>query len=369
MPSAEAALLALRQQQIIADETGVDEHRRPARRLVVRRVADQRDRARRSGATSTRSTGAAAWSRRSPTGYPQQRDRRRGLPLPARVRRGRARGSSASTPTSIRTRSSTIPLLEVREESLRAAPGAAGADAPRARRRRGRGGAGAAARPGLAAGLVGDEPDARAHRVRRAPTPRSARCAASSAPSSASTASRWPSEPTCRDRAPRCDRAHVRTRRPVVPRGRARGLAPFEALDELTDEQLERPNDGLPTAGPAATYGPSRGLAASSPLDVAKELAVNERARRRSRPTRTGTRAATRSNDEIRRHWRALPIDEVRQRFRDRARRAARLPDRRARGALAQERRLQEFFLAETIDHYEAHADDLAAILASAGRS
>ena len=41
-------------------------HGRPARRVVVRRGADRRDRAARSGATSTRSTGAAGWSPPSP---------------------------------------------------------------------------------------------------------------------------------------------------------------------------------------------------------------------------------------------------------------------------------------------------------------
>ena len=47
VPSADAALLALRQQQIIAEETGVDEHGRPARRELVRGGADRRDRGRR----------------------------------------------------------------------------------------------------------------------------------------------------------------------------------------------------------------------------------------------------------------------------------------------------------------------------------
>ena len=72
VPTAEAALLALRQQQVIAEETGVDRHGRPAGRVVVRRGADERGRARRSGATSTRSTGAAGWSPAIVEGYPQR---------------------------------------------------------------------------------------------------------------------------------------------------------------------------------------------------------------------------------------------------------------------------------------------------------
>ena len=49
LPTAEAATLALRTQQIIAHESGVDEHRRSARRLVLRRAADARHGARRQG--------------------------------------------------------------------------------------------------------------------------------------------------------------------------------------------------------------------------------------------------------------------------------------------------------------------------------
>ena len=72
VPTAEAALLALRQQQVIAEESGVDADGRPARRLLVRRGADRRDRAPGAGATSTRSTDAAAWSRPITEGYPQR---------------------------------------------------------------------------------------------------------------------------------------------------------------------------------------------------------------------------------------------------------------------------------------------------------
>ena len=66
LPTEEAATLALRTQQIIAHESGVDQRRRSARRLVLRRAAD----------AATWRTGAlgyfdadrprwAAWSRRS----------------------------------------------------------------------------------------------------------------------------------------------------------------------------------------------------------------------------------------------------------------------------------------------------------------
>ena len=76
LPTAEAATLALRTQQIIAHESGVAERRRSARRLVLRRAADARHGGRRAATTSTPSTAWAAWSRRSSAGYPAARNRR-----------------------------------------------------------------------------------------------------------------------------------------------------------------------------------------------------------------------------------------------------------------------------------------------------
>ena len=78
-------------------------HGRSARRLVVRRGADRRDRAPASGATSTRSTGAAAWSRRSPRAIRSARS-----PTPPTATSASSTpasgGSSGSTPTSTRPR-------------------------------------------------------------------------------------------------------------------------------------------------------------------------------------------------------------------------------------------------------------------------
>ena len=48
LPTEAAATIALRTQQIIAHESGVDEYRRSVRRIVFRRNADQRNRARRA---------------------------------------------------------------------------------------------------------------------------------------------------------------------------------------------------------------------------------------------------------------------------------------------------------------------------------
>ena len=89
LPTEEAVTVALRTQQVIAHETGVAEHRRPARRLLLRRGAHRRDggallrllqedrRARRDG-------------RSGEAQLPPARDRRRCLRAPARDRQRRA---------------------------------------------------------------------------------------------------------------------------------------------------------------------------------------------------------------------------------------------------------------------------------------
>ena len=65
LPTAEAATLALRTQQVIAHESGVAERRRSARRVLLRRAADARHGGRAPTSTSTRSIAWAAWSRPS----------------------------------------------------------------------------------------------------------------------------------------------------------------------------------------------------------------------------------------------------------------------------------------------------------------
>ena len=134
VPSADAALLALRQQQIIAAETGVDQHGRSARRLVVRRVADQRGRARRCGATSTRSTRCGGMVAAIAAGYPQKEI----ADAAYRFQREFDAGEREIVGVNVYAdpdEELAIPLLEVSEESLRRHLGAPGADAARARRR------------------------------------------------------------------------------------------------------------------------------------------------------------------------------------------------------------------------------------------
>ena len=62
LPTERSARIALRTQQVIAYESGADRHRRPVRRLLLRRVADRRDRAAGQGADGA---GRGAWAARS----------------------------------------------------------------------------------------------------------------------------------------------------------------------------------------------------------------------------------------------------------------------------------------------------------------
>jgi len=143
---------------------------------------------------------------------------------------------------------------------------------------------------------------------------------------------------------------------------------PFEALAELSDEQL--------TVSVDAAHGWSgRQLMAhvlawqEVALSVATELAVNETSAAKTRAdTYWDTRGGEVVNAEIDARWAALPMTELRERF-------ATVPGQ-LRGYLTvvpESRWLkhpdhQRFFLDETTAHYEGHEADLRAILAAAGR-
>lgn len=142
---------------------------------------------------------------------------------------------------------------------------------------------------------------------------------------------------------------------------------PFEALDGLTDEQLEMPV-------PGAHGWSGRDLMAhlvawqEVALQVARELAVGE-----TSPTAAQADADWESrggdvvNAELAARWRALPIDEVRRRFRS-------VPgELRGYLTVVPETRWikhathMETFVEETLDHYADHEADLRAVLAAAG--
>lgn len=144
---------------------------------------------------------------------------------------------------------------------------------------------------------------------------------------------------------------------------------PFEALEGLTDEELERPVPGAHGWSGRDLMGHLLAWLEVS-LATARELAVSE-----SSPTRARVDADWESrggdavNDDYLAAWRTRPLDEVRRRFRE-------VPGE-LRGYLTvvpesrwlKDAAVQESFIDETLEHYEEHLEDLRAILAAAGRS
>jgi len=144
--------------------------------------------------------------------------------------------------------------------------------------------------------------------------------------------------------------------------------APFEALADLTDEQLSTPV--------ADAHGWSgRQLMAhlaawqENALAVATELAVNETSPTKARSDADWeARGGDVVNAEIDARWAARPLDELRARFRT-------LPGE-LRGYLTvvpetrwlKNTKMLNFFLTETVDHYEDHRADLRSVLAATGR-
>ena len=90
LPTEKAARLALRTQQVIANETDLTADRRPVRRLVRRRVDDRRRRGGRPGPDEP-GRGAGRRGGRHREGLPEGRDRAVGLPHRAGDRQRRAR--------------------------------------------------------------------------------------------------------------------------------------------------------------------------------------------------------------------------------------------------------------------------------------
>ena len=144
---------------------------------------------------------------------------------------------------------------------------------------------------------------------------------------------------------------------------------PYETLSQLTDEQLAQPVEaahgwsGRDLMGHLVTWQ-------LLSLDVARELAMGERSPSHERADADWEeRGGDVVNAEALAEWRAKPIDEVRQEF---ARVAGELrgfltvvPETRWLKNADQQR----FFYEETIEHYDDHTADLAAILAAAGRA
>jgi hypothetical protein len=139
----------------------------------------------------------------------------------------------------------------------------------------------------------------------------------------------------------------------------------YEALDTLTDAQLEVP---VPAAGgwSGRDLMGHLVLCQEGALASAKELAVGE-----TSPTldameaawASGPEAGDRINDEALERYRAMPLADLRARFREVA------GELRGYLTVVPESRWikhpahQEFFLGELTDHYEDHQKELAAIL------
>ncbi len=141
---------------------------------------------------------------------------------------------------------------------------------------------------------------------------------------------------------------------------------PYEALDSLSDEALAQPVE-------AARGWSGRDLMAhlvawqDVALRVAKELANGE-----TSPSKVAADADWEArggeivNAELLTRWAAVPLDELRRHFSD-------VPGE-LRGYLTvvpearwvKDADVMAFLASETLDHYEEHRDDLAAVLAAA---
>jgi hypothetical protein len=145
------------------------------------------------------------------------------------------------------------------------------------------------------------------------------------------------------------------------------GWTAYEALAGLTDEQLAVPVE-------AAHGWSGRDLMAhmlawqAVSLEAAKELAVGETSPTIARVDADwDARGGETVNDEINRTWAAVPMAELRERFRTQP------GELRGYLTVVPETRWLKHaahlksFHDETIAHYEDHVDDLRAILAAAG--
>lgn len=142
---------------------------------------------------------------------------------------------------------------------------------------------------------------------------------------------------------------------------------PYEALLDLTDEELIVPVPGAHgwSGRDLMVHLVAWQLVA---LDVAKELAVGDRSPTKEQAdAEWEVRGGEAVNAEIEARWAGRPLAEVRDEF---GRVAGEL-----RGFLTvvpESRWIkhadhQQFFFDETLDHYDEHRADLAAILAAAG--
>lgn len=141
---------------------------------------------------------------------------------------------------------------------------------------------------------------------------------------------------------------------------------PFEALNELSDEDLEHPLGEIGGWSGRDLMGHLVAWLEVS-LAAAKELAVNETSPTLERMDAEWAADGDALNDRMLAEWRALPLAEVRARFQS-------VPgELRGYLTVVPESRWikhpthQESFVGESLEHYEDHLGDLRAVLAAAG--
>ncbi len=140
---------------------------------------------------------------------------------------------------------------------------------------------------------------------------------------------------------------------------------PYEALDALSDEQLERPVEGANGWSGRDLMGHMVAWLEVS-VAAAKELAVGETSATLARVQTEWAARGDELNEEWRAAWAASPLSDVRERFRT-------VPGE-LRGYLTvvpesrwvKHRTHLESFIRETFEHYDGHRADLDAVLRSA---
>jgi hypothetical protein len=144
---------------------------------------------------------------------------------------------------------------------------------------------------------------------------------------------------------------------------------PFEALDDLTDEELVRPCPGARGWSGRDLMGHLLAWLENA-LAVARELAVGEKSATKARSDADwDARGGETINAELREQFAAIPLDELRARFRS-------VPGE-LRGTLTvipETRWLKHpdhlrWILDETLDHYADHQSDLEAIVGQAAKA
>jgi hypothetical protein len=142
--------------------------------------------------------------------------------------------------------------------------------------------------------------------------------------------------------------------------------APYEALDALTDEQLSVPVEGAHGWSGRTLIGHLLAYQEIATA-VATELAVNETSPTKARvESDWDTRGGDVVNAEVDATRAALPMSELREKFR-----TVPGPLRGYLTVVPETRWLkhaehQRFFYEETTEHYEDHRADLEAVLAAA---